>query len=233
MTLPILAVDSNTNAAYSAKSLWESIGIHTALVMSMQDALELLSKDKFLFVGINGDSINYLPLLRITRSMARAIPILVNSSKISVIEYIAAMRNSADIYTDFMADPKKHVELALASVERFIERRQYMEKPSEFIIFKYLFISLTYRQVFCCDKEIKLSKTEYDLLLLFLNNKGKVLSHNYIYSSLYNDYSSANLAEQAVWSLVKRLRNKIRLDLRTADHIQTVHKVGYKLLINR
>jgi DNA-binding response OmpR family regulator len=78
--------------------------------------------------------------------------------------------------------------------------------------------------------EIKLSGTEYELLLFFVNNRGKVLSHEEIYSALFSVWCEKNLIENAVWCLVKKLRKK--LDKETSYRIQTVHKIGYRFSID-
>lgn len=80
------------------------------------------------------------------------------------------------------------------------------------------------RQVLFQNKEIDLSKKEYDLLLLFLNNKGTVLTREKILDYVWGtDYFSG---DRSVDVYISKLREKIPP---LSQYIKTLKGVGYKL----
>ncbi|MGL5655268.1 MAG: response regulator transcription factor [Fusobacteriaceae bacterium] len=80
------------------------------------------------------------------------------------------------------------------------------------------------RQVLFKKREIDLSKKEYDLLLLFLNNKGLVLTREKILDYVWGtDYFSG---DRSVDVYISKLREKIPT---LSQYIKTLKGVGYKL----
>lgn len=80
------------------------------------------------------------------------------------------------------------------------------------------------RQVIFQDREVDLSKKEYDLLLLFLNNKGVVLTREKILDYVWGtDYFSG---DRSVDVYISKLREKIPT---LSHYIKTLKGVGYKL----
>ena len=73
------------------------------------------------------------------------------------------------------------------------------------------------------DKEIKLTTLEYDLLLLFINNKGKSFSREEIIKAVWQDDYFGT--DRVVDDLVRRLRKKVK-DLK----IEAIYGYGYRLL---
>ncbi|MFO1103867.1 MAG: response regulator [Methylocystis sp.] len=64
-----------------------------------------------------------------------------------------------------------------------------------------------------------LTSAEFDLLLTFCRNPGKVFSRD--------ELKAASTTERSVDILVSRLRQKIEIDPRAPAHIQTVRSIGY------
>ena len=80
-------------------------------------------------------------------------------------------------------------------------------------------------------KEIKLTPTEYDILVLLAENMGKVYSSEEIYRALWKEkyYEGNNTVMAHMW----RLREKIEENPKVPQIIQTVWGVGYKIENNR
>jgi DNA-binding response OmpR family regulator len=71
------------------------------------------------------------------------------------------------------------------------------------------------------DKEIiKLTKTEYNILFLLLNNQNKVFSRQEIIDSIY----SGNVNEKAINTMISRLRKKLK---EYGKYIETRLGFGY------
>ena len=75
-------------------------------------------------------------------------------------------------------------------------------------------------------KEVELTAMEYRLLLVFLNNRGIVLSRNRILENIW-DVSGDFVNDNTLTVYIKRLRNKIEEDAACPEYIKTVRGLGY------
>ena len=77
-------------------------------------------------------------------------------------------------------------------------------------------------------KEIELTAMEYKLLLIFINNRGVVLSRNRILEDIW-DVSGDFVNDNTLTVYIKRLRDKIEDDPANPQIIKTVRGLGYIL----
>ena len=77
-------------------------------------------------------------------------------------------------------------------------------------------------------REIELTAMEYRLLLIFINNRGMVLSRNRLLEDIW-DVSGDFVNDNTLTVYIKRLRNKIEDDPANPQIIKTVRGLGYIL----
>ena len=77
-------------------------------------------------------------------------------------------------------------------------------------------------------KEIYLSALEYKLLLVFLNNRGQVLSRDKLLEEIW-DSAGDYVGDNTLTVYIKRLREKIEQDPQNPVYIKTVRGLGYRL----
>ncbi len=77
-------------------------------------------------------------------------------------------------------------------------------------------------------EEIFLSALEYRLLLVFLNNKGVVMSRNRLLEEIY-DIAGEYVNDNTLTVYIKRLRDKIEDAPQNPTFIKTVRGLGYKV----
>lgn len=78
------------------------------------------------------------------------------------------------------------------------------------------------------NNEINLSALEYRLLLVFLNNKGAVLSRNRLLEEIW-DIAGDFVNDNTLTVYIKRLREKIEDDPQNPTIIKTIRGLGYKV----
>ena len=88
-----------------------------------------------------------------------------------------------------------------------------------------LSVDLVRRIVKIADKEVKLSPKEYDLLRVLVQHAGKVLTHRFLLSELWDNSTDA----QYLRVYVRQLRQKIEDDAERPQYILTETGVGYRL----
>ena len=79
-------------------------------------------------------------------------------------------------------------------------------------------------------KDLYLSALEYRLLLVFLNNRGRILSMNQLIEAIW-DIAGEFVNDNTLTVYIKRLREKIEDDPQNPDIIKTVRGLGYKVEI--
>ena len=93
-------------------------------------------------------------------------------------------------------------------------------------------IDPAHRKVYCDKLEINLTAKEYNLLCLFVANKGRVLTYDQIYRKVWEEEAFGN-ANSAIACHVHNLREKIgRLLPEGSFVIRCVREVGYCFELN-
>jgi len=77
-------------------------------------------------------------------------------------------------------------------------------------------------------KDLYLSALEYRLLLVFINNRGVVLTRNQLLDSIW-DVAGEFVSDNTLTVYIKRLREKIEEDPAQPQIILTVRGIGYKV----
>lgn len=67
---------------------------------------------------------------------------------------------------------------------------------------------------------------EFELLVLLIENKGRILTKEYLFNQIWGSDSFSE--QQTLTVHIKRLRQKIEDDPKNPKHIQTIWGVGYK-----
>ena len=122
---------------------------------------------------------------------------------------------------DYLAKPYSTKELILR-VNKLIDRIYKDKEPNSIINYENYIIDLNKRAAKENDKEIKLTTLEFDLLILFLNNKNRTFSREEILKNIWGeDYFGS---DRAVDDLVRRLRKKM-----PNLNVSTIYGYGYRL----
>ena len=77
-------------------------------------------------------------------------------------------------------------------------------------------------------KEVYLSALEYKLLLVFLNNRGQVLTRDKLLEEIW-DSAGDYVGDNTLTVYIKRLREKIEQDPQNPAYIKTMRGLGYRL----
>jgi len=126
--------------------------------------------------------------------------------------------------SDYVTKPFRVNEL-LARIRSCLNRNKLIEHHS-ILEFDNIFIDLVARIVKNNQEVIKLTNTEYKLLILFAQNEGRVLTHQYILKEIWG--ISYQNDTQYLRVFVGTLRKKIEIDPNKPQHIITESGVGYR-----
>jgi two-component system KDP operon response regulator KdpE len=136
-------------------------------------------------------------------------------------DIVKALDNGA---TDYLTKPFRTAEL-LARIRNAIKRNQSNANDT-ILTFDDLEIDVVARVAKRSNKIIKLTSTEYNLLLLFAQNHGKVLTQQYILKQIWGVGSQTEAQYLRVF--VGTLRKKIENNPSKPVHIITESRIGYR-----
>jgi len=182
---------------------------------------ELPHKPDLVILDLGLPDVQGLELLRTLRERNEGIPIVVLSSRADEAAKVQALDFGAD---DYVTKPFSMNEL-LARIRAAV--RHQLQSQGERPIFRIgdLSVDLVRRIVRMRGEEVKLSPKEYDLLRLFVQHAGKVLTHNFLLRELWGAGADA----QYVRVYVRQLRNKIEPKPDHPEYILTETGVGYRM----
>ena len=121
---------------------------------------------------------------------------------------------------DYITKPFS-IKLVLKRVEALFRRTSF-DNLSGTIYYKELVLNETERRLYVSGKEVVLTRLEFEILLLFLKNRGRVFTRDDLLNLVWG-YDFAG-DEKGVNFHIMNLRRKL-----DTDYIETVRGVGYRI----
>lgn len=149
------------------------------------------------------------------------IPVIFLSASADEYSVVMGLDMGAD---DYIAKPFRPRELIsrIRSVLRRTGKRQSVVKIGN------LYVDTDKGIVSRDGEEVYLSALEYRLLLVFLNNRGLILSRSKLLEEIW-DCAGDYVSDNTLTVYIKRLREKIENDPQEPQLIRTVRGLGYRM----
>lgn len=162
--------------------------------------------------------------LEVTRRLREwtQVPIIILSVREQEEEKIAALDAGAD---DYLTKPFSTGELMARM--RAALRRMAQAETEPVYQFGELTVDLMHRRVSLKGVEVALTPTEYDMLRIFAQNAGRVLTHNQLLRQVWGGGYEDGMHLLRV--NISNLRRKIEPDPARPQYILTEPGVGYRL----
>ena len=215
----ICLVEDETALASIVKTYLERAGYNVICFTKGSEAIDYIGNEVHLWILdiMLGDDINGYDVIKQIREHDEEVPVIFTSARDQELDKIFGLELGSD---DYITKPYSCKELVLR-VNKII-KRVYKDKESTIIKYNEYTIDQEKRLISLNNKEIKLTTLEFDLLLLFVKNKGKCFSREDILTNVWgNDYFGT---DRVVDDLVRRLRKKLK-EIR----IEAVYGYGYRL----
>ncbi len=227
----VLLVEDDPDLAQLVSLQLQDIDVECRWISNGREALEAATTESFdlLLLDVMLPEVDGLEICRTVRSANRHIPIMMLTAKVSEMDRVLGLELGAD---DYITKPFSMMELS-ARVKAMLRRTTIASEPvdadskaSEALEFKALKIQTESRRVYISDEEVDLTPKEYDLLLHFITNPGKVFSRmdllDKVWGYQYEGY------HHTVNSHINRLRTKIEKNAAEPEYILTRWGVGYE-----
>ncbi|MFP5042098.1 response regulator transcription factor [Parasediminibacterium sp. JCM 36343] len=164
---------------------------------------------------------NGLQLLQTLKANHKMDGVIIISARNELDDKIKGMELGAD---DYLTKPFHLPELSVR-IAAIIRRKN--QQGSNKLSFNEILIDVLAKQVYVHQKNLILTRKEFDLLLYFMVNKNRVLSKNAIASHLWGDDMDMVGNYDFIYTHIKNLRKKLMV-AGTPDYLQSVYGMGYK-----
>lgn len=214
--LPILIVDDEPAIAALISRVLTAAGYTCQAVTISEKAADLIQQNRYdlVLLDVMMPKIDGYDLLEYIRPTGT--PSIFVTAKDAVSERVRGLHSGAD---DYIVKPFAPAELT-ARVEAVLRRTGRATV-------QYSLWGCTVDTAACrvtrAGQEIKLTRKEYELLLLLLRGRGTALYRDYLYETLWGDDMS--LDTRTLDTHITRLRKKLDL----GDKLHAVRQVGYML----
>jgi two-component system response regulator MprA len=195
------------------------------------EALEAVrqAEPDVLLLDVSMPMVDGLTVCRVLRAEQNQIPVLMLTARTEPSDRVAGLDAGAD---DYLPKPYDLDEL-LARVRALLRRSGYATEGSVAadgeLVLGDLRLDPSGRRAFRGEREILLSKTEFDLLALLVANRGIVLDHSTIYDRIWHYDFGPDSKNLAVY--IGYLRRKTEAE-GEARVVHTVRGVGYTARID-
>ncbi|RZJ83321.1 MAG: response regulator transcription factor [Chryseobacterium sp.] len=162
-----------------------------------------------------------LQLLNYLKRMDKAEGVIIISARNSIDQKIEGLRLGAD---DYLIKPFHLSELNARILAVMRRKSAHGERH---ISINELRIDIDAKEVSVHGSAIYLTKKEYDLLLYFIANKGKVISKAAAVEHIWGDDSDMADSLDFIYTHIKNIRKKLT-DAGCVDYFHSIYGVGYK-----
>lgn len=166
----------------------------------------------------NGNGLDILKELKRNRHPDA---VLIISARNALDDRLQGLDLGAD---DYLSKPF-HLSELRARVTAIVRRRSF--DGNHIVVFNEIQLDLQSKNVAVNGQFIKFTKREYELLLYFIANKGKVITKNAIAEHLWGDSIDAANNFDFIYSHIKNIRKKL-VEAGSRDYIHASYGMGYK-----
>jgi DNA-binding response OmpR family regulator len=227
-TRRVLIVEDERDLARVLKRHVEGLGCQVQLAATGEEAVALAHEDfDLVLLDVMLPGIDGMEVCRRLRALNRYMPVLMLTSRSSDIDKVMGLESGAD---DYLTKPFSVQEL-LARIKAIFRRMDAMsspqavhERPIE--VGTQIHIEPEMRKVRVRGQSVDLTQKEFELLLHFARNPGRVYSRAQLLDAVWG-YNHEGY-EHAVNCHINRLRAKIEEDPHEPKLLLTVWGVGYK-----
>ena len=216
----ICFVEDEVDLSNLIQTYLERSGYEVVTFTKGQEAIDYIGNkvDLWILDIMLGDDVNGYDVIKAIREQDENVPVIFTSARDQDLDKILGLELGSD---DYITKPYSSKELVLR-VDKIL-KRVYKDTQTSLVTYDCYKIDIDKRIVLNeKDKELKLTTLEFDLLLLFIQNRNKCFTREEILDSVWgNDYFGT---DRVVDDLVRRLRKKM-----PKLNVHAVYGYGYRL----
>ena len=224
MKIRILIVEDDEALRVTTRDILSAKGYSVTASGTAEEALNLILKNPpdLLISDVGLPGMSGIRLCEVLKGDARTagLPIILLTMLSSETSKVRGLQQGAD---DYMTKPFSYREL-LARIEALLRRLHHGGEMARNLHFRDLTVDLDRREAALKGKPLKLRRKEYELLVLFLKNKDRLLTKEFITEAIWKD--EVIVMSNTINAHIRNLRQQLGS---ARDCIETVIGEGYRL----
>ena len=215
----IAVIDDDIHIGNLVEEVLHKEGYQVMRAYSGTEAVMLLSQNTpdlvlldLMLPGLSGEEV--LPHIK-------DIPVIVVSAKVDVQDKVSLLMNGA---ADYITKPFDMSEL-LARIAVQL-RRSSVSEPKGVLSANGLVLSLSSHSVAAADQTVHLTRTEFAILKLLMQNPDQVIARSILLDNICED--TPDCTENSLRQHVSNLRKKLR-DASGKEYIEAIWGIGFRL----
>ena len=165
-------------------------------------------------------------LISLVRALSR-VPVIVVSASETEQSTITALNAGADDYVTVACNPLELLARVKSQVRRYTQLVNVCENIDRIYKVDGLVIDDIRRKVSVDGREVRLTPIEYKILRLLVQERGKVLSIDRIYESIWHMRPIG--ADNTIAVHIRHIREKIEQNPKEPRYLKVVWGTGYKV----
>ena len=221
--MKILLIEDEKALSASVASYLKQEKIIVETAYTFRDAVSKAGINRYdcILVDLMLPDGNGLDIIRELKHGRNDTGIIIISARDSLDDKLTGLDTGAD---DYLTKPFHLAELN-ARIKSLIRRKQH--SGDSIIRNGEIEINTNACSVFVNSEQVDLTRKEYDLLVFFLSNKGRVITKESIAEHLWGDFIIDADTFDFIYTHIKNLRKKLEMKGMN-DRIKTVYGMGYK-----
>ena len=225
----ILVCDDDREIAEAIEIYLSQEGYHILKAYDGIEALEILEREdvNILILDVMMPRMDGIRATLKIREKNR-LPIIILSAKSEDADKILGLNVGADDYVTKPFNPLELVARVKSQLRRYNQLGGSGKQEAEHIYETGgLRINDERKEVTVDGEPVKLTPIEYNILLLLMQNQGRVFSIRQIYESIWNEEAIG--ADNTVAVHIRHIREKIEINPKEPRYLKVVWGVGYKI----
>ncbi|HUZ02245.1 MAG TPA: response regulator transcription factor [Thermomicrobiaceae bacterium] len=221
----ILVADDDAPILRLVRTKLQADGYSVVTAMNGQEAIDVFEKERpdIVILDLMMPVIDGFEAMQRIRQLSNA-PVIMLTARSGQTDKIRGLDLGAD---DYVTKPFSPDELS-ARVSAVLRRAKGGATPtSQMLEYDHVSIDLANRQVTVDGREVRLSRTEWELLYQLASNAGRVMMHSELLSRIWGPEFRDETYYLRTW--VSRLRAKLEDDREHPALITTFPGLGYRL----
>lgn len=159
-------------------------------------------------------------------SQIKGIPVIVVSAKIDVDDKVALLLGGAADYITKPFEMKELLARITVALRGSVVSADSKECLSYFLSFDNLWLDITTHEVFVGQQRANLTRTEYAILKILMQNPSQVIAKSVLLERISED--TPDCTDNSLKTHISHLRKKLR-DIGGKEYIDAVWGIGFKL----
>jgi two-component system, OmpR family, alkaline phosphatase synthesis response regulator PhoP len=225
VTKRILLVEDDPSIVIGLRMNLEREGYHVELATDGQAGLDRVQKGglDLVLLDIMLPKLNGYEILHALRKQGDPTPVVLLSARSGEMDKVMGLDLGAE---DYIHKPFSVAEL-LARVRAALRRGQPQGSSDGLWRMGDIEVDPERHQVRKAGSDVDLTATEFEVLQLLKNARGRVLSRQAIFEHIWGDSHHGTL--RTIDNFISQLRSKLEDDATAPRHLVTVRGVGYRL----